>query len=135
MNKILLLIGGIVNLLAAVMHLTLPKASNWKDTLSSLSLDNAATMYTLNVHVGFTCLIFAYLTLMHRKEMLETNLGRAAMAGIALFWVLRAINQVLFYGLNAPNTGFWVIFCLIVSLLYVIPLFSKRAPTPIPAVG
>lgn len=132
MKKILILIGGIINILIAAMHMTLSQAGNWTETLSSLSLDNRATMYTLNIHVALACLIFGYVSLFHRKELLTSSLGRSVTAGIGLFWILRAVNQVIFWGSEAPDTPFWVIFCLAVSLMYIVPTFGKRSVQPIP---
>ena len=135
MNKILLLIGGIINLVFSLLHLTLGKALNWSETLSCLTLDNRETIYTLNAHLAFTCLIFAYLSLFHRKEMLATGIGRAITAAIGLFYILRAANQVIYNGLSAPGTLFGVILFLLVSLLYVIPALGKRPATPLPKVA
>lgn len=134
MNKTLLLIGGLVNLLFGLMHFTLGKALNWSETLGCLTPDNRATIYTLNVHLAFTCLIFAYLSLFHRKEMLATGIGRAITAAIGLFYILRAANQLIYNGLSAPGTPFGVILFLLVSLFYVVPALRGRPATPLPAV-
>ena len=133
MNKILLLIGGIINLVFSLLHLTLGKALNWSETLSCLSLDNRATIYTLNIHLAFTCLVFAYLSLIHRKDILNTGIGRAVTAAIGLFYVLRAVNQVIYNGLSAPGTPFGVILFLSISLLYVVPPVWRRRVTLTPA--
>jgi hypothetical protein len=135
MNKVLILIGSLVNLLFSLMHLTLGKALNWSETLSCLTLGNRATIYTLNVHLAFTCLIFAYVSLFHRKEMLTTGIGRAMTAAIGLCYLLRAVNQVIYNGLSAPGTLFGVILFLLVSLLYMIPVLGKRPVTPLPTVS
>ncbi len=133
MNKILLLIGGIINLLFSLLHLTLGKALNWSETLSCLTLDNRATIYTLNIHLAFTCLVFAYLSLFHRKDMLTTGIGRAITAAIGLFYILRAASQVIYNGLSAPGTPFGLILFLSVSLLYVVPTLWRRPATLTPA--
>ena len=133
MNKILLLIGGIINLVFSLLHLTLGKALNWSETLSCLTLDNRATIYTLNIHLAFTCLVFAYLSLFHRKDMLTTGIGRAITAAIGLFYILRAVNQVIYNGLSAPGTPFGVILFLSISLLYVVPTLWRRRVTLTPA--
>ncbi len=133
MNKILLLIGGFVNLLFSLLHLTLGKALNWSETLSCLTLDNRATIYTLNIHLAFTCLVFAYLSLFHRKDMLTTGIGRAITAAIGLFYILRAASQVIYNGLSAPGTPFGLILFLSVSLLYVVPALWRRSATLTPA--
>jgi hypothetical protein len=132
MNKILLLIGGIINLVFSLLHLALGKVLNWDETLSCLTIDNRATVYTLNTHLAFTCLVFAYLSLFYRKDMLKAGIGRAVTAAIGLFWILRAVNQVVYIGLSAPDTPFWVILCLAVSLLYVLPTLLKRTATLAP---
>lgn len=134
-NKILLSIGGLVNLLFSLMHLNLGKALNWSETLSCLTVDNRATIYTLNAHLAFTCLIFAYLSLFHRKDMLVTRIGRAVTAAIGLFYILRAGNQVIYYGLSVPGALFGVILFLLVSLFYVIPVLGKRPVSPLPSVA
>lgn len=135
MNKILLLIGGILNLLFSLLHLTLSRALNWNETLSCLTPDNRATIYILNAHLAFTCLVFAYLSLFHRKDLLTTGIGRAVTAAIGLFYVLRAVNQAAYYGLSAPGTLFGVILFLLVSLFYVVPTFWMRPKTLVPAVS
>ncbi len=126
MNKVLLLIGGTVNLLFGIFHLLLGKALNWTETLSCLSLDNRATVYTLNVHLAYTCLVFAFLSLLFWKDLLSKGVGRVVTTVIGLYWILRAVNQVIYNGLSAPDTSFWVILCLLVSLLYIIPALRKQ---------
>jgi len=135
MNKILLIIGGILNLFFSLLHLTLSKALNWNETLSCLTPDNQATVYILNAHLAFTCLVFAYLSLFHRKDLLTTGIGRAVTAAIGLFYVLRAINQVVYYGLSAPGTLFGVVVFLLVSLFYVVPTLSKRPVSLAPSIS
>ena len=135
MNKTLLMIGGLVNLLFGLMHLNLGKALNWSETLGCLTPDNRATIYTLNVHLAFTCLVFAYLSLFRRKEMLTTGIGRSVTAAIGLFYILRAVNQVIYNGLSAPGTLFGVVLFLLVSLFYVVPALRNQQATPLPTVS
>jgi len=135
MNKTLLMIGGLVNLLFGLMHLNLGKALNWSETLGCLTPDNRATIYTLNVHLAFTCLVFAYLSLFRRKEMLTTGIGRSVTAAIGLFYILRAVNQVIYNGLSAPGTPFGVVLFLLVSLFYVVPALRNQQATPLPTVS
>jgi hypothetical protein len=119
-----LLIGGIINLLITLLHVSLGLGLD--QSLGCLSFDTRATVHILNIHVTYTCLMFAYLSLFHRKDLLSTGVGRGITAAIGLFWVLRAADQVVFYGLAAPGTLFWVVFCLLVSLLYVVPTVWNR---------
>ncbi len=134
MNKILLLVGGVFNLVFGLFHLALGKALNWAETLSCLTLDNRATVYTLNIQLAFICLVFAYLSLFRRKDLLTTGIGRIVMAAMGLYYVLRAINQLVYNGLADPTTSFWLILCGIVSLLYLIPSLMKRPAALAPVV-
>jgi hypothetical protein len=134
MQKVLLLIGGILNLIFGLLHLSLGKMLNSNEVLSCLSMDMQATVYTLNAHLAFICFVFAYLSLFQRKDMLTTKIGVAITSSIALFWILRAINQVVYYGRSALDTPLWVIICLAVSSVYLISIIWKRsaaiAPMP-----
>lgn len=120
-----------MNLVFALFHVALGQALAAQEVLSCLSLDNRATVYTLNFSLAFTCLAFAYLSLFHGQELVGTRIGMAVLAVIGAFWVLRAVNQVVFYGLSASDTPFWTILCLLISLLYLVPMFGKRSASPV----
>jgi hypothetical protein len=120
MNKILLRIGGVINLLFVLFHLAMVKPIG--EALASLSPDIRATVSTLNIHVAFILLIFAYLAIFQWRELLTTRLGNIMAIAISLFWFLRAINQVVFYGLTAAGTPLWSGLCLAFGLLHLIPV-------------
>jgi hypothetical protein len=66
--------------------------------------------------------VFAYLSLVHSVELLSTELGRSLLLFIAVFWYLRAIEQVIFFGLRKRlSIVFFVVF-LVVGSLYAVPL-------------
>ncbi len=132
MHKRLLLVGGILNLIFGLLHLSMGKMLNSSEALSCLSMDIQATVYTLNAHLALICFVFAYLSLFQRQDMLTTRIGQAVTSAIGLFWILRAINQVVFYGPSAPDTPFWMIVCVVVSSLYFIPLVWRRPTAPMP---
>ncbi|MEW6402170.1 MAG: hypothetical protein AB1649_10245 [Chloroflexota bacterium] len=124
MNKILLRIGGVINLLFVLFHLAMVKPI--KEALATLSPDIQATASTLNIHVAFTLLIFAYLAIFEWRDLLTTHLGNITTIAISLFWFLRGINQVIFYGLTAPGTLLWSGLCLAFGLLHLIPVIRER---------
>ncbi len=122
MNKILLRIGGVIDLLFVLFHLAMAKPIG--EALASQSPDIRATVLTLNIHVAFTLLIFAYLTLFWSRALLTTRLGHVTVIAISLFWFLRAINQVVFYGLTAdgiPMIGL----CIVFGLLHLVPALRE----------
>ncbi|HEX5809275.1 MAG TPA: hypothetical protein VFY25_11455 [Anaerolineales bacterium] len=128
MNKILLRIGGVINLLFVLFHLAMVKGIGI--ALAPVSTDIQAVVHILNIHVAFTLLIFAYLAMFHWHDLLTTRLGHVTAIAISLFWFLRGINQVVFYGLNAPGTLMWVGLCLVFGLLHLIPAIREWKNLP-----
>ena len=95
------------------------KLFHWKEDLASLTPINQAVMQILNLCLTFVFLLFGYLSLFHTPELLANGLGRALLMGIAIFWFLRMIEQIIFFGLrNKRSIAFTVIF-LFGSLCYI----------------
>ncbi len=128
MNKILLRIGGVINLLFVLFHVAMATPIN--EALGPLSADMLATVHILNIHVAFTLLIFAYLAIFQWHDLLTTRLGNVTAIAIALFWFLRGINQIIFYGLTAPDTLLWSGLCLAFGLLHLIPAIREWKKVP-----
>ena len=127
MNKILLRVGGAINLLFVLFHLAMVKPIG--EVLAPLSSDIRATVSTLNIHVAFTLLVFAYLAIFRWRDLLTTRLGNIVAIAIALFWFLRAINQAVFYGPTAPGMPL-IGLCLAFGLLYLIPVLREWKNVP-----
>ncbi|MEW6401446.1 MAG: hypothetical protein AB1649_06570 [Chloroflexota bacterium] len=125
--KLLLQIGGIINLLLVAFHLAFWKLFDWGQSLASLSADNRAIMQVLNVHVAYALAMFALLSLLFPHELTATKVGRIVSASIAGFWILRAINQAAFRGLSFAESWIELFICIVIAALYVIPLAGKRA--------
>ncbi len=118
-------IGGILNLLFVIFHLSFWELFDWPQTLASLSLDNWAIMQVLNIHTAYVLGIFAILSLIFPEELLTSRLGRLMGMGIAGFWVLRAVNQAVFWNIFSINAWIIIGVCLIVALLYLGPMFAR----------
>ena len=128
MNKILLRIGGVIDLLFVLFHLAMAKGIGI--ALAPVSTDKQAIVHILNIHVAFTLLIFAYLSFVQWRDLLTTRLGHITAIAIALFWFLRGINQIAFYGLTAPGTLLWSGLCLAFGLLHLIPVIREWKNVP-----
>jgi hypothetical protein len=127
MNKVLLRVGGVINLLFVLVHLAMVKPL--AEALAPLSSDIQATASTWNIHVAFTLVIFAYLAFFQWRALLTTRLGQIVAIAIALFWFLRAINQGVFYGLNAAGLPLIGI-CIVVGLLHLVPVVREWRNVP-----
>lgn len=129
MNKILLIIGGIINFLLVIFHLSFWKMFNWSESLSCLNYMDRGVMQTLNVHVAFIVLVFSIVSIFYYKELLSTRLGKFILISIAGFYFLRSLNQVIFFDITFIESIVIFIAGIIVGLLYMIPVFplSKTA--------
>ena len=118
MDEILLVIGGIYNLLFAVFHLLFWKIFDWKNDLALLTLVNRAIMQVINLCLTFVFIIFGVISLLHPNQMIGTDLGRTLIFLIAIFWFLRAVEQIIFFKMkNWLSWAFFFVF-LIGAWLY-----------------
>lgn len=124
-TKRLLQIGGIINLLLVVFHLSFWKLFNWRESLASLSSDDRAVMQVLNIHTAYVLAVFAIVSLVFPNEMSTTKLGRIISLSIAGFWILRALNQVVFWGILSAGSWIALLVCLAIAALYFIPSRDK----------
>ena len=119
-------IGGVINILFVIFHLSFWKVLNWPQNLASLSADNRAIIQVLNIHIAYVLLIFGILPLAFSDEIVTSKLGRFMGWVVAVFWILRAINQIIFWDVAAVGSWVAVLVCLVISILYIVPLFRLR---------
>lgn len=118
--------GGIYCFSFAVFHLLFWWLFDWKNDLRSLSFLNRAIMQVLNLSLTFAFVIFGYIALAHTTELLETPLGRSLLVLVALFWLARAIEQVVFFRLEHWGSVAFLVVFLTGALLYGIPVVYTR---------
>ncbi len=124
-SETLIVIGGLYNLVLAVFHLLFWKLFNWKRDLATLTPLNRAVVQILNLCLTFVFLVFAYISYFHANELLHSKLGRSLLALIATFWFLRAIKQIIFFGLRRKASIAFLILFLIGTGLYSVPLADQ----------
>lgn len=98
--KQILIAGSVFNLVFAIYHMFFWKMFNWKTELNKLNFLNSAIMQVLNLCLTFCFLLFSYVSFFHVSELLTTQLGNVLLAGISVFWALRAIEQIVFFKLT-----------------------------------
>jgi small-conductance mechanosensitive channel len=118
------IVGGIFNLGFAVLHLSFWKLFHWKEDLASLTHTKRSVMQILNLCLIFVFLLFAYISFVYPAELLTNGLGKFLLIGIALFWFLRLIEQVVFFGVrnkfSVASTGLF----FVGGLLYLLPAIA-----------
>lgn len=122
MSKALLMAGGILNAMFAVFHLALPSLAQWQNTLSTISMGSQAVMYALNLAAAFTLLVFAFVSVFYRHDLLTTNLGKALAISIGLFWFVRAAAEILYFRIGVDGSWVGVLIFGAIAFLYLIPL-------------
>ena len=117
----LLRVGGLYNVAFALLHLLFWWLFKWNEELPKLPTVNQALVQVLNLCVAFTFLIFGYLSLAHTRELLITPLGRALLMLIALFWLARAIEQIVFFEQRDRDSRLFFALFVVGAVLYMCP--------------
>ena len=111
--KILLYFGAAYHLLFVAFHLSFWKIFNWKYELEFLTTINQNVMQILNLRLIYVFLVVACLSFFCADELLTESLGKVILFAIALFWLMRAVEQIVFFGLkNRLSAAIFVVFLL-----------------------
>jgi len=111
MTKRLLIAGGILNALFFLFHVWLGYQIH---QLAQVAPPYRALMEALNVGGVLFIFFFAYASLFHGKDLMETGLGRVVLALVAVLYLSRAAGELFLFNFTA------VIFasCLVVGAIY-----------------
>ena len=112
--------GGLFCAAFAVFHLLFWKLFRWRTELAKLTSINRSIVQILNLCLIFVFVVFAYLSLSYSSELVATQVGRALLFLIAVFWYLRAVEQALFFGLQKLLSILLFVVFLLVGSLYAL---------------
>jgi len=118
--------GGIYCFAFVIFHLLFWRLFNWREDLRSLSFLNRCIIQVLNLGLAFSFAIFGYVSLVHTTELLVTPLGKSLLVLIALFWLARAVEQIVFFKLKHWGSIAFLLIFLAGALLYGIPAAYAR---------
>lgn len=111
------------NLAFLVFHLAFWRLFDWGRELTKLHWANRAIMQVMNLRLIYVFGLFAALQIGFGEALLGTALGRFVQGGIALFWGLRAIEQVVFFRLwHIASTGIFAAFVAMAGV-HIAPLW------------
>jgi hypothetical protein len=110
MKNILLLTGGLYSLAFAVFHMLFWRVFRWKADLQRLIPVNRAIIQVLNLRLIYVFLVMGLATVLFPVALLSTELGMFILGAESLFWFMRAIEQIIFFGMHsvASIALFWV---------------------------
>ncbi len=122
MKNNLMIIGGIFHLGVAVFHLFFWRLFHWKKDLASLTFINRAVMQILNLCLTFVFIAVAFISLFYSTELVTTNLGLVICVLISIFWFLRVVEQIFFFGLKKRSSVILTILCIAGFVIYLMPV-------------
>lgn len=121
MKPILLVTGGVIQILITLLHVGIFFGISRS---AELSANAKLTSYIFNAAVTAVVLFFAYVSFFHRRDLIETPLGRVVGFFVAAFYLQRGLVEVFLRGINPLNLGL----SLAIAALYVVAVWpSPRA--------
>lgn len=104
--------AGVFHVTLGVFHLGFWKLFGWREELPKLSMVNRGVVPVLNIMLSYVFFATALVQLFHPELWAGAKLGRAALALIAVFWLLRAVLQPIFWPRTALSWTFCGVFLL-----------------------
>ena len=101
--EILIYIGGVYQLVWAFTHSYLPKQNDWKNSLAPLDDFNRILMLIFSKLLLFFYLGTALICFIYARELPDTDMGLAILIFLSLYWLVRALLQVQYFGLRQAN--------------------------------
>jgi hypothetical protein len=108
-------------MLFAVFHAAFWKLFHWPSALIGLRKENQAIIQILNIRLIYIFLFTAFLCFFFTEDLYTTALGRAFLTGMAIFWLGRTLEQVIFLRMNH-----WLIHVL--TALFIIGMLIFLSP-------
>lgn len=121
MEEKLLFAGGIYHIALIVFHASFWRIFNWPITINSLDKTNKSTNQVLNISITFIFFIFAYISIFHADELINTPLGKTILIFLSALWSFRAAQQIYFYKLKHKASIFLTFFFIVGGIIYGIP--------------
>jgi hypothetical protein len=118
MYRLLMILGGLVNIYCAIFHIAFWKLFNWGIELAKLSAVNHGTMEALDIAVIYTLFYAAGVSLYFAWARPRGPFAAGALLFIAGFYIVRAADEIPCYGFGPGNLPL-IALCLALSAIYI----------------
>ncbi|HMQ09017.1 MAG TPA: hypothetical protein PKC30_17080 [Saprospiraceae bacterium] len=118
----ILLLCGIYNAGFALFHILFWKIFKWDRELSKMGFANKAIMQILNNQMIYYFIFVSFVCFLLPSELLNTRLGHVFLTGNSIFWLLRAIQQLIFLRRNHLIIHLLTCIFLAGAVLFIIPV-------------
>jgi hypothetical protein len=125
MDRTLLIICGIYNLVFAIFHILFWKLFKWKEDLKGNSLANRAIIQILNIRLIYVFLLMGFIYIVYPEQLMETKIGFVLLIGFLGFWIGRTVEQFIFFKIKSKMVSVLTIIFCIGIVLHLLPLVLK----------
>lgn len=87
---------------------------------------NSGVMQILNIQTICYFIFTAVICFVFPNELQSTKIGKWFLVGSAGFWIVRAIQQFIFYWMDSPAVLIMPAFFLLGAVLFLIPVFYRN---------
>ncbi|MCL2560697.1 MAG: hypothetical protein FWE10_00020 [Rikenellaceae bacterium] len=116
---------GLLSLAFALFHIGFWKTFKWNEELKKLDVINRGVMQILNVQITYHFFFVAFICMAFPVELQSTKLGNAFLLGCSLFWVIRTVQQFIFFKANDYATYILTTAFIIAAVLFALPVFVR----------
>lgn len=124
--KKVIFIGGLYNIIFALFHCGFWKMFEWDSELKKLSIVNSGVMQILNIQTIYYLIFTAVICFAFPTSLQSTKPGRYFLAGTAVFWLIRTIQQFIFYWSNDASVFVSSAIFLLGAVIFLIPILKKQ---------
>lgn len=121
--KLIVLFAGIHSFGFAIFHAFFWKIFNWRKDLLSSSITTRAIIQIANLRLIYIFILVGIICFVFPEELIQTQLGRALLLGMSLFWLGRLIEQFIFLPYNRLIIHLLSVLFTIGCILFAVPLF------------
>ena len=117
---------GLYSVAFVIFHILFWKLFNWKNELEKLSYANKAIVQILNTRIIYFFLFVAFICFVYPSELLASNLGKAFLAGVSIFWLGRTIEQFVFFKRKNKYVHILTLIFVVGTILFALPLVLDK---------
>jgi len=117
---------GFYSLAFAIFHIGFWKQFKWDKDLKKMLFANRGIMQILNIQIIYYFLAVAFLCFVFPSELQDTKLGNAFLLSCSLFWLIRTVQQfIFFFGGKHWLTHVLTVIFIIGTILFALPVFMR----------
>jgi len=83
---------------------------------------NRSIMQILNLRLTYVFLVMAFVLFVFQPELIVTKLGQALLIAFSIFWFMRAVEQVVFFGLKHKVSNALTVLFLVGGVIHLLPV-------------